>query len=130
MFRYRRSSLTFCKFSRVIMKRFLSCFVLVAACSAAAAAQSGWVSVKPPTTGDLVAVYFTSGENGWVAGDNGYLASTADGGRSWAKFALGTTEDINEIYFRNEKNGYLVAGRKMFITSDAGSSWRETQLYR
>ena len=43
---------------------------------------------------------------------------------------VNTTDNINEIYFRNEKNGYLVAGRKMFVTQDAGLTWRETLLYR
>ncbi|HKP68650.1 MAG TPA: YCF48-related protein [Pyrinomonadaceae bacterium] len=92
--------------------------------------QGVWTAFPSGTQADLVAVYFTSAETGWVAGDSGYLASTSDGGRSWRRQSLDTTENINEIYFRNEKNGYLVAGRKMFITSDAGSSWRETLLYR
>jgi photosystem II stability/assembly factor-like uncharacterized protein len=92
--------------------------------------QTGWAARPSGTTADLVAVYFTSEQSGWVAGDNGYLASTSDGGRTWKTYPLNTTEDINEIYFRNEKNGYLVAGRKMFITNDAGVTWRETVIYR
>jgi photosystem II stability/assembly factor-like uncharacterized protein len=92
--------------------------------------QVGWTSNKSGTGGDLVAVYFTTADDGWIAGDNGYLASTSDGGNTWKTYPLGTTEDINEIYFRNEKNGYLVAGRKMFVTNDAGASWHETVLYR
>jgi photosystem II stability/assembly factor-like uncharacterized protein len=75
-------------------------------------------------------VYFTSADRGWIAGDNGFLAATTDGGRTWATYSLGTTEDINEIYFRNETNGYLVAGRKMFATSDGGSTWKETVIYK
>lgn len=82
------------------------------------------------TERDLVAVYFTSSDKGWIAGDGGYLASTTDGGRTWNRYPLNTTEDINEIYFRNDDNGYLVAGRKMFITRDAGRSWQETRIYR
>lgn len=92
--------------------------------------QGTWTERPSGTTSDLVAVYFTSAATGWVAGDNGYLAWTTDSGRSWRRYPLNTTEDINEIYFRNEKNGYLVAGRKMFITNDAGVTWRETLLYR
>src|SRR5688500_7971661 len=84
--------------------------------SASASDQPGWASLRPSGTGDLVAVYFTSERNGWVAGDNGYLASTNDGGRTWNKYPLKATESINEIYFRNDEDGYLVAGRKMFIT--------------
>ena len=93
-------------------------------------AQYGWKPGRVEANGDLVAVYFTSPTRGWVAGDDGYLASTVDGGKSWSKYPLNTTEDINEIYFRNEKNGYLVAGRKMFITQDSGRTWQETLIYR
>ncbi|PYT01117.1 MAG: hypothetical protein DMF63_03985 [Acidobacteria bacterium] len=92
-------------------------------------AQTGWIKNSSGTNSDLVAVYFTSENNGWIAGDNGYLASTTDGGNSWKRYPLNTSENINEIYFRNDKNGYLVAGKKMFITNDAGSTWRETVIY-
>ena len=92
-------------------------------------AQSNWSSVRSGAGGDLVAVYFTSDKNGWIAGDAGYLASTNDGGASWTKYPLDTHEDINEIYFRNDNNGYLVAGRVMYITHDGGKTWRPTRLY-
>jgi photosystem II stability/assembly factor-like uncharacterized protein len=90
----------------------------------------GWRAHSIGATGDLVAIHFTTARKGFVAGDNGYLASTLDGGRTWQQYPLNTTEDINEIYFRNEDNGYIVAGRKLFITSDGGSSWRETTILR
>jgi photosystem II stability/assembly factor-like uncharacterized protein len=99
-------------------------------CSIEAQTQSGWKPLASGTTGDLVAVYFTSADKGWIAGDGGYLASTLDGGKTWTKYALNTTEDINEIYFRNDSNGYLVAGRRMFFTQDAGRTWSETRIYR
>ncbi len=105
-------------------------FVLSLSLAATVEAQTGWIAIPSGTGGDLVAVYFTTSDSGWIAGDNGYLASTTDGGRTWKTFPLGTSEDISEIYFRNEKNGYLVAGRKMYETSDSGRMWRETVIYR
>lgn len=102
---------------------------MIAAFAGISLAQA-WKAHSTETQGDLVAIYFTSSTKGFVAGDNGYLASTLDGGKTWRKYALNTTENINEIYFRNEENGYLVAGRKLFITSDGGSSWRETVIFR
>ena len=93
-------------------------------------AQSGWVPQETGFSGDLVAVFFTSSDRGWIACDGGFLAQTVDGGRTWEKYPLNTSEDINEIYFRNDDNGYLVAGRKMFITRDAGRTWQETRIYR
>ena len=83
-------------------------------------AQPGWVLRSTNIQTDLVAVFFTGSDKGWIAGDNGYLASTTDGGKSWTPYPLNTTDTINEIYFRNDDNGYLVAGRKMYITKDAG----------
>lgn len=111
-------------FARVIF----ACSILILNISVYS--QIGWSSNPSGSGGDLVAVYFTTSDDGWIAGDNGYLASTNDGGKSWKTYPLGTTDNINEIYFRNEKNGYLVAGRKMFLTNDAGETWRETVLYR
>lgn len=112
------------------MVRISFAFIIVLLSIASALAQSGWSKLPSSGAGDLVAVYFTSPERGWIAGDGGYLASTSDGGRTWSPFKLDSSEDINEIYFRNSENGYLVAGRKMFITNDAGRTWSETRLYR
>jgi len=93
-------------------------------------AQPSWKTNRADGSGDLVAIYFTSAEKGFIAGDNGYLASTGDSGKMWWKYPLNTTENINEIYFRNENNGYLVAGKKLFLTTDGGTSWRETVIFR
>ncbi len=60
-------------------------------------AQTGWVLQSGNVHGDLVAVFFTSSDKGWIAGDKGFLASTTDGGKTWNKYPLNTTEDINEI---------------------------------
>lgn len=92
-------------------------------------AQS-WKKLPAAAPGDLVAVYFISEDRGFVAGDNGYLSSTSDGGLTWTPHPLNMSEDINEIYFRNDNDGYLVAGRKMFVTKDGGKSWSETRIYR
>jgi photosystem II stability/assembly factor-like uncharacterized protein len=92
-------------------------------------AQLNWTSTESGSKGDLVAVYFTSAERGFVAGDKGALLQTNDGGKTWTKQPIGTTEDINEIYFRNDDNGYVVAGKKLFATDDGGRSWREIKIY-
>lgn len=112
------------------MKRILLLSGLTAVFVVAAQAQLGWTGLTSPQDVDLVAVFFINDRNGWVAGDQGYLAVTNDGGVNWSKVPLNITDDINEIYFRNEKDGYLVAGRKMFLTSDGGRSWNETAIFR
>ena len=110
--------------------RSLTTAIFTLLLAAAAFGQGAWVSRSTGSPADLIAVYFTSATRGFVAGDNGYLASTNDGGKTWSKYPLNTNESINEIYFRNDNNGYLVAGRLMFITEDGGRSWKETRIYR
>lgn len=112
------------------MKNTILSFIFVLFCGIGISAQTGWAIQPSNTTGDLIAVFFTSSDRGWIAGDDGFLASTTDGGKNWAKYPLNTTENINEIYFRNDDNGYLVAGRKMFITRDAGKTWQDIRIYR
>ena len=112
-----------------IKKSALFLFVIVFAAQFAAA-QTNWKLNRSKGSGDLLTVFFPSGEKGWVAGDNGYLAWTADSGKNWTKQDIGTTESINEIYFRNDDNGYLVAGKKMFSTKDGGRNWQEIKIYR
>ena len=115
-------------FSRV--RRTISIGFIGVALAAASLAQTGWSGLSTPQNVDLVAVFFINDRSGWVAGDRGYLAATNDGGRNWSRVPLNITEDINEIYFRSEKDGYLVAGRKMFVTSDGGRSWNETTIFQ
>jgi photosystem II stability/assembly factor-like uncharacterized protein len=62
-------------------KKFILASVCFLMLSSAAIAQ-GWTINRAKGSGDLVAVYFTSSEKGWVAGDNGYLAFTVDGGKT------------------------------------------------
>ena len=93
-------------------------------------AQTAWKSAGSEAAGDLVAVFFTSADRGYIAGDKGFFTYTTDGGKSWKKQVLNTDQDISEIYFRNDDNGYVVAGKKMFLTDDAGRSWREIKIYK
>jgi photosystem II stability/assembly factor-like uncharacterized protein len=112
------------------MRSVILLFILFASV-VSVSAQGLWTARSTgDEPGDLVAVYFTSPNRGFAAGDKGYLASTNDGGKSWSKYPLNTTEDINEIYFRNDKDGYLVAGKLLFITNDGGKTWQLTRIFR
>ena len=93
-------------------------------------AQGVWSPVHRPGTGDLVSVYFTSSEKGWVGGDGGFFAFTTDGGGNWTKQNINSNENINDIYFRNGDNGYLLVGHKIYISKDGGNSWRENIIVR
>jgi photosystem II stability/assembly factor-like uncharacterized protein len=88
-------------------------------------AQAGWQEIRRGGSGDLVSVFFTSSEKGWVGGDDGYLAMTDDGGKNWTRQILNSKDNINEIYFRNDDNGYILAGSRIYLTKNGGKVWRE-----
>lgn len=93
-------------------------------------AQQGWVSTKVGVTGlDLNTVYFSDTKRGWVAGDNGFLSRTDDGGRTWAKQSVATKDAINDIYFRSKEDGFLLAGSTIFATHDSGNTWFEARKF-
>lgn len=106
------------------MRRSSYTFIFIILISLSSFAQN-WTASKAGSKGDLISVYFTSANTGWVTGDDGFLAKTNNGGKTWNQKKIETQDSINEIYFRDEDNGYLVAGRKMFKTTDGGRSWKE-----
>lgn len=91
-------------------------------------AQGNWSPIYRQTSGDLVSVFFTSSDKGFIGGDGGYFAFTNDSGVSWTKMPLNTNDNVNEIYFRNDDNGYLLVGKRVYLTNDGGKSWRETRV--
>jgi photosystem II stability/assembly factor-like uncharacterized protein len=104
--------------------------LLIVASTGVALAVEGWEAARRGPAGkDLNAVYFADAKRGWIAGDDGFLSRTEDGGRSWSPQAVGTTDAINDIYFRNKEDGYLLAGNRIFNTSDSGRAWREVRRF-
>ena len=102
----------------------------VIAAAIAAHPQSGWTSSHVSSGGkDLNAVFFVDSKHGWVAGDDGFLAYTDDGGASWIERRLGVDHAINDISFVNKDNGVALAGGSIFETSDGGHSWREAYKF-
>ena len=107
-------------------RRVFVLLLLAVSTSAVALAADGWEAARRGPAGrDLNAVYFADSKRGWIAGDGGFLSRTEDGGRSWSPLTVGTTDAVNDVYFRNKENGYLLAGNRIFTTSDSGLAWRE-----
>ncbi len=104
--------------------------ILIALLTGAAFGQTGWVAAQRGVAGkDLNAVYFASDKRGWIAGDDGFVSYTSDGGKSWTRQALDSNDAVNDIYFRNKEDGYVIAGNRIFKTSDSGSTWREATRF-
>ncbi|HKS28662.1 MAG TPA: YCF48-related protein [Pyrinomonadaceae bacterium] len=103
--------------------------ILASVCADAQTAV--WTAARRGLMGkDLNAVYFSDSKRGWIAGDGGFLSRTKDSGRTWSSQSVGTTDAINDVYFRDKEDGYLLAGNRIFGTTDGGETWRELREFR
>jgi photosystem II stability/assembly factor-like uncharacterized protein len=83
-------------------------------------AQAAWERQPSGTMAWLHAVYFLDARKGWVAGSNGTMLETTDGGESWRAMPRRPTEDsIRDIYFSDEKTGWIVCERDVYKLSTA-----------
>jgi photosystem II stability/assembly factor-like uncharacterized protein len=85
----------------------------------------------------LHSVYFLDQNRGWVAGSNGTLLWTTDGGATWKKLSTLTQDTLHDVYFADEKFGWLIAERDLLKlktnseprsyllkTEDGGLTWQ------
>src|SRR5215208_4390914 len=113
------------------LRKLYAPLLLILLLSVSLAQTTGWTATRRGQKGkDLNAVYFADTKRGWIAGDNGLLSRTKDGGRTWSSHAAGVTEAINDIYFRGKDDGYLLSGSRIYGTSDGGEAWRELREFQ
>jgi photosystem II stability/assembly factor-like uncharacterized protein len=104
-------------------------------------ASAAWTRQRSGTMAWLHAVYFLNQSTGWVAGSNGTLLFTNDGGQSWHAMRRPTEDALRDVYFSDEQNGWLVCDRAVYKlktndepqtyllrTSDGGATWRRIDL--
>ena len=77
----------------------------------------------------LRSIYFPSSSKGWIAGDNGTILHTSDGGKNWEKQTSGTSYNLNSICFIDENNGWAAGDSIILYTSDGGLNWRYSETF-
>src|SRR5438105_12695545 len=114
--------------------------LLIAHCSLLTVFASPWTRQPSGTMAWLRAVYFLDQSRGWVAGSNGTLLRTTDGGATWKKLSPLTKDTLQDVYFADTEAGWLVATRDIFKlksnepasyllkTEDGGMNWQPVFL--
>lgn len=89
---------------------------------------SGITTLQPLINSWLNSVYFLNENTGYIAGYNGTLMKTTNGGIIWDQQVIGTTFYLNDIYFTNLNTGYI-SGQNGILkkTTNAGSNWFDLQ---
>lgn len=85
-----------------------------------------WVN-QPVSSPYLRDIDFVDAQNGWVAGQNGGVQNTRNGGKTWASqnFNLGINDFVaNAVDFVDTQNGWAVGQNGGIAhTSDGGTTW-------
>jgi photosystem II stability/assembly factor-like uncharacterized protein len=113
------------------------CLLLSAFCFQPSAYSATWTRQTSGTMAWLHSVYFLDQNRGWVAGSNGVLLKTTDGGTTWNKVSTFTRDTLRDVYFADENHGWLLAERDLLKlqtndearsyllkTNDGGITWQ------
>jgi len=95
-----------------------------------------WISLVPlnaqfrvqesGTKSDLNSVWFLDQNVGFVAGFDGVLLRTINGGRIWEQIPTGISERINGVFFHSQDTGFITGENGIFQrTVDAGLNWEK-----
>ena len=114
----------------------------------APARQPEWAAQSSGALAKLSGVFFVDRDHGWVAGSNGTLLATEDGGAKWLRQTLPErqrNEALNDIWFFNSGRGLLLGeyglfnrrgdidwSEKVFLmtSKDRGANWEAGTLRR
>ena len=82
----------------------------------------------------LSGMFFVNAQYGWVVGEAGLVAQTADGGETWTERLLNPSDHFEGVFFLNSRRGWVVGNREIkgpahrglvLGTDDGGATWRE-----
>ncbi|MHA2091200.1 MAG: ABC transporter permease subunit [Candidatus Kariarchaeaceae archaeon] len=97
--------------------------------------DGNWIDVSPTTDIIFRSVSIVKADNSttqkttaFIAGENGEIWKTNDGGTIWENKVLGTSSDFYGIDFMNETHGLIVGENgQIYGTSNGGQTWEQRE---
>ena len=86
-------------------------------------ASAQWSSVSPAGPAQWFSIYCTDASTAYVAGYQGKMKKTSNGGDTWDSLATGMNVDIKGVQFPTSSTGYAVGGTSLIKTTDGGTTW-------
>ena len=98
--------------------------ILLAFIITSSVAYSQWTTQFSGSSAELRGVYFTNPQTGYIAGSDGTLLKTIDGGTTWNVLTPGITDTLRSVFFVDDTTGYASgANGRIIKTTDAGTTW-------
>ena len=78
---------------------------------------------------DLKTVFFIDSLTGFIAGGNGVMLKSIDGGNNWVSLSSGTSNDLYKVKFINSNTGFACGANGTILkTTDGGNAWLQLSL--
>ncbi len=74
-------------------------------------------------------IFFINEDTAWIAGSNGLLLKTSDGGITWENKDVLPNQNFKKIYFNNPDFGWTYSPDTLLYTTDGGSSWLGINIF-
>jgi len=90
-----------------------------------------WAPVQSKVDVTLTCIYFLNDQIGWIAGYDGVVLKTQNGGLSWqvVRPSVPNGPAIFDIWFKDESTGLAVgADSSIYRTNDGGLNWNVSKL--
>ncbi len=85
--------------------------------------NADWVKRNTNSYAWFKDIYFLDQNKGWIAGTDGVLLSTADGGTTWVQTKKFTNDNLIQVHFSSETTGWLLCERNIFSRGDSPTSY-------
>lgn len=76
----------------------------------------------------LYGVCFTSSENGYIAGMDGIILKTVDGGKTWKRLRTGTFYSLYKIASAEKTHWAIGESGLCIVSHDEGATWQQQDL--
>jgi len=84
---------------------------------------TSWQPIPFPYDTTIRALQFLDANRGFMAGDDGLLLITEDGGRNWAKVSVPSKENLTDISFVGNEGWISGYNGLILHSSDGGKTW-------
>jgi photosystem II stability/assembly factor-like uncharacterized protein len=88
-----------------------------------------WETIRIPLASRLRAVHFVTPDRGFVTGDSGFAAETADGGKTWRRMAVDTRENLTAVQAIGDRIWIAGFGGVVFHSADDGKTWQPQRTF-
>ncbi|MBX3282967.1 MAG: hypothetical protein KF756_10860 [Acidobacteria bacterium] len=119
--------------------KFKITILLTLVLAVSSVAQAEWVKLPTRNFANLKDIFFQNSETGWIAGTDGTLLRTDDGGKTWLPLQKFTNDSILQIYFTDPATGWMLCERSIYSrgknptsylrkTIDGGVHWDKVEF--